>query len=336
MSSNETTTCCLSSCGKNVTKKTGGVACGRCLKWFHVNCVKISAEELNFLAKSKGKFFYECNDCSSSGSEVAELREEVRNSNSSIHSKLDSLLSKVGNYDTQIKSLNDDMMNCNNLIKHVDEENSKRVKQLEDKNEILQKRFNRPDIIINGLPRKDIKLKETVFKLCKFLGVNVSEQDLNICCYINNRKCVLLKFNSLLKRDAVMQNYFKKGKLTEDDFLNNEARHRIYLNDHLTEKGGKLCRLCRDLRKDDFIAKFRILNSDLPRVKIHFKDSSEKIFEYEECFSYFEKIRSHEQVADGEAVDDPPNLNRNNSKTANHSSITNAVPRDASLEDSDC
>lgn len=80
------------------------------------------------------------------------------------------------------------------------------------------------------------------------MGVTVNFHDLNVCSYITNRKFVLVKFNTLLKRNAVMNNYFKKGKIIEADILNNNSEKRIYLNDHLTEKGGKLHRLCRDLR----------------------------------------------------------------------------------------
>ncbi|KAI8126376.1 hypothetical protein FF38_06060 [Lucilia cuprina] len=297
---------CGLSCGKNVTKSTGGISCARCLKWFHISCVNVSVEQLNFLQKSKGKFLFECEECTSCNSEVSELREEVRKSNDSIHFKLDALLSKIGNYDAQLKELKDDITNCNQLIKYVDDTNYNKIKELEDKNEILQRRFNRPDIIINGLPRKDIKLCDIVLKIFNFLDVNVSFHDLNVCTYINNRKSVLVKFNSLLKRDAVMHSYFKKGKLMETDILKNNGEKRIYLNDHLTEKGGKLNRLCRDLRKDDTIAKFRILNSDLPRVKIHFKDATEKIFEYEECFKHFNFGKRQQEIQQSSAMEDSP------------------------------
>lgn len=334
MSPNDIVSCGLTSCGKNITKSQGSVYCSQCSKWFHAHCADVSNEQLNFIQKSKGKFVYKCDICPVSDTtccNVSELREEVRNSNASIQKKLDALLANIGNYDTQIKALNEDVTICTQMIERNDAKTCTVIKQLEDKNEVLQKRFNRPDIIINGLPRKDIKLTEVVLKIFEFLGVNITIHDLNICCYINNRKCVLIKFNSLVKRDAVMRNYFKKGKIRLDDILNNNSSNNnnsknykerlIYLNDHLTEKGGKLSRLCRDLRKDDVIAKFRILNSDLPRVKIHFKDTSEKIFEYEECFSYFNHVSCPQPVGDNSAVED--HSIRNTSSTVNNASIEN-------------
>lgn len=140
-----------------------------------------------------------------------------------------------------------------------------------------------------------------------------------------------------------MARYFKKGKLFQHDIdilknisensnknttndeeavSNNEKSSkkkknvRIYLNDHLTEKGGKLSRLCRKLREKKVIEKFRILNSDLPRVKIHFKDTSEKIFEYEECFLFFGDTNNQQEaetnlLQDSPAEDDPINEENN-------------------------
>lgn len=306
MSQGDYAQCGFPACEKNVTKKSGGVCCARCLVWFHLSCAKISHEELNFLTKSKGKFFYECPSCSSTGTDVADLRNEFRSSNASTQLKLDALLEKVGSYDNQIKKLNEEVSSCSKLIKHVDETASAKIKKLEDQYEVLQKRFNKLDIIVNGLPRDKIDIKKTVFTIFKSINVITTENDINTCCYINNRNSVLVKFNFLSKKDEVMRNYFKIQNLFEDDIFKNGSKKRIFLNDHLTEKGAKLCRLCRSLRKNNIISKYRILNSDLPRVKIHFNDTTEKIFEYEECFDHFKNSEQMEVI--------------NNNITQNHSS----------------
>lgn len=160
---------------------------------------------------------------------------------------------------------------------------------LENKNEVMQRRFNRADIIINGLPRTQIQLREVIFKICKVLNVSIVDHDLCVCTFINNRKSVLVKFNSVIKRDLVLRSYFKKRSLRLSEIMDNDIQSSVFLNDHLTEKGSKLFNLCRKLRKEDTIAKFRMLYSDIPRVKIHFKNNTEKIFELEECFLYFSK-----------------------------------------------
>lgn len=147
MSQNDSAPCGLSGCDKNVTNKSGGICCSRCQSWYYLGCAKVTTEEANFLSKMKRKFIFECSDCSSSSSEVADLRNEVRCSNNSIQNKLDALLSKVGNYDTQMKKLKDEINTCNSRIIEVDNTVSLKIKTLENKNEILQKRFNKLDII---------------------------------------------------------------------------------------------------------------------------------------------------------------------------------------------
>lgn len=164
MSSNDSAPCGIPECKKNVTKTTGGVQCGvlSVVNGF-ITTVKISPDEFNFLSKSKGKFLYECTECFGGASEVAELRDEMRSFSNSIQMKLDTLLANISNYDAQIKNLNEDVVNCGQLIKDVDENCSKQIKILEDKNEILQMGFNKSGIIINGLSRNVKKLKEVIF-----------------------------------------------------------------------------------------------------------------------------------------------------------------------------
>lgn len=292
MSPNENITCGLETCGKNVTKSGGSVCCVICMKWFHSKCVSVTDDELKYISKCKGKFTFICNFCASSpfskvDSDVSELKGEIKTLSKNLGSKLDTVLSKIDNYDIAIHEIKDDISKCDQLINKVNDETCMKIKSLEQKNEVLQSRFNKQDIIINGLPREKINIRKAVLSICQILNGNVTESDLNVCCYINNRRSVLVKFNSLLKRNIIMQNYFKKKNLTESEVFNNNGKNRIYLNDHLTENGGKLSKLCRIMRRRNIIEKFRILNSDLPRVKIHLKDNSEKIFVYDECLQFF-------------------------------------------------
>lgn len=339
MSPGETVHCSFESCGRNITKSSGSISCKTCLKWFHANCVAISTDQLTFLLKSKGKFGFICDICSttppvSGNTEIFELRGEIRDANNSVHQKLDAVLTKINNFDNDITALKHDVNVCNKKINNVDESYRKKIKTLEDKNEILQSRFNKADIIISGLPRKELNLKKTVINIFKILNGNVSDSDLNVCCFINNRHSVLIKLNSVLKRNMIMRNYFKKGSLKQSEVFNNNSGGLIYLNDHLTEKGGKLCKLCRTLRKDKVIEKFRMLNSDLPRVKIHLKDNSERIFEYEECLLFFNQenlVPHNSEQLDVNLISCPTT----NDAISTHDELINNSHGDE-LNDSDC
>lgn len=54
MSPGDKFTCCLATCGKNITKSQGSISCKLCQRWYHANCVGISQEQLEVISKSKG------------------------------------------------------------------------------------------------------------------------------------------------------------------------------------------------------------------------------------------------------------------------------------------
>lgn len=122
-----------------------------------------------------------------------------------------------------ISNVKVDINKCNELIHNLDIATKTKIKAVENKsqinrdmieiiknhNEILQKRLNRCDFIINGLPRNHPNLTNVVQHLFNHLGVEVNNSDINVCFFINNGNSVLVKLNSMYKRDAIMGSYFK-------------------------------------------------------------------------------------------------------------------------------
>lgn len=75
-----------------------------------------------------------------------------------------SILSKIENFDMEIKILNAGFLKSNKKIAYVEHDTKRWFQFLEERYEILQSRNNKADIIIEGLPRSLINLNDTVEK----------------------------------------------------------------------------------------------------------------------------------------------------------------------------
>lgn len=286
----EGVTCMLQSCGKNITKTQGSISCVLCGLWFHLGCVGVSSEHLSALTKSRGALNFVCEQCKSSRVNPNEisLRDELRKGLADIQSKFDTILSHVKDeLNSKFTALKVDLDNYNTLLKQLDESTSNSINFLEDQNEILQRRLNRSDILINGLPKYQENFTDLVIKIFKELHVDIDAHDLNNCYFINNGNTILVQLNSIAKRDLAMQNYFKTKNLCISSFINTNVNKRIYFNDHLTSKVSNLLYQCRKLQKDKKISKYHLLRSNKTKIKVTFDDNTYKIFDYNEFCSFF-------------------------------------------------
>ncbi|KAI8115013.1 hypothetical protein CVS40_12694 [Lucilia cuprina] len=109
------------------------------------------------------------------------------------------------------------------------------IEMVKNQNDILQKRLNHI-IVINGLPKNQPNVINVVQNIFKHLNVHLIESDINVCFFINNGNSVLVKLNSMFKRDAIMNNYFKTRTLKLSDVIDTDIQKRIFLNDHLTPR----------------------------------------------------------------------------------------------------
>lgn len=287
-------------CSKKITKSTGSVRCQGCKNWYHPSCVMVSIDLVNAMSKSKGLITYTCVTCSETPPDsvnpgTMSLHDELRVGLADIQTKFDTILAEVKlELGTKLSELTKSIDICNKKIDSVELSSNKRIKNLEDQNEILHKRLNRADIIINGFSQNQADIYAIALKIFEELKVDVCDSDISLCCFINNGFSVLVKFNSISKRDLIMSNYFKTRSLKVSTFVATgpgkqvDIHKRVFLNDHLSAKAGRLCYLCRKLRRNKKISKFRLLNSDVPKVKITFGDNTSNVFDLAELSSAFD------------------------------------------------
>lgn len=297
MPSSDNIPCSFPSCGKNVTKTSGSVSCLFCLKYFHPNCVGVSSDQLTTLSKFKGVLNYICDSCKTEhmDPESRSFREELRVGLADIQEKFDVILSEVKQeLSTKFVELKSDIDICNKKIKSLESSTTNKIILLEQKNEILQKRLNRSDILINGFPKYQENINDLIFKICKAVNVNIEPYDINNYYFINHGNTVLVKFNNIIKRDVVMQNYFKSRNLR---FIDTDINKRIYLNDHHTPKVGHILYQCRRIHKEEKIIHYKLINSDRPKIRITFKDNSVKIMDFVE-FNSFLSINNDVPIVD--------------------------------------
>ena len=126
---------------------------------------------------------------------------------------------------------------------------STKISALELDNNLLNKRLNRNDVVISGLPVGIDDLFSTVKAIGNYLGVNVLAGDLQFGSYINNNKAVLVKFVNTSLRVKLMSEYFKKKYIMLNNVIGGQIESRVYLNNHATPLDNKISYLCRKLLK---------------------------------------------------------------------------------------
>lgn len=317
-------------CRASFTKTHSGVQCKSCHLRFHSACEEITDDELKAIKDSK----HLCFVCSSCGKnpplppvDERSLRDEItilngkfdefmRRGNEDQDSIKKAFADVVGDLKREVsscmKEMKSDIIDCNKLIRQVDSSTSVKISQLEVENNALHRKLTRSDLVISGLPVGLSNLTAPIIELGSFYKVPVSRYDINHVCYINKKKSVLVKFNSVFVRDEIMKMYFKAiktqpllisdlVKLAENDGVNSiqvEASNehgsqngidavriskRVFLNDHHSPAAGKLNAVCRQLLKTKVIAKFRVLDADKPKVKLTMSDGKEVVADNTYC-----------------------------------------------------
>lgn len=318
-------------CQTNIVKGRASIQCKACSLWSHASCVKISDETLTALKGNKLLSFL-CPSCDVNASSESSLREEVTTLNSkidafirkgederdSVKKALDAMMDLKQEISSCVKELKSDIVNCSKLINHVESSTTVKITQLEIENNMLHRKFNRADFIINGLPNNLIDLSSVIFDLGSFYKIPIVVRDINHVCYINSKRSVLVKLNSVSLRDAIMREYFKTLKsrpllisdlvpindvARQDDHMaptqenQNDITHqndkrdtlrinkRVFLNDHYPPAAGKLNALCKKLLKDKIIIKFTVVNADKPFAKLTMSDGKVRERDAAECAS---------------------------------------------------
>lgn len=270
-------------CEANVTKSQFSVGCAKCGVYYHQKCAKVSEELFALIEKNLEKFI--CEDCSpKSCTNDAIMREilKVQKYIQRMDGKFDNLERKVNEFQADLEKVKINLKLCSNLVKKVEKSSNDSVKKLLAKANVYERRINRADILINGLPNKVEDCRKHMQKIGELVGVNLNPMDINHCCFIKKRSCMLVKFNNVQLRDNLMKNYFKKQPLKLNQIIGGDIESRVYLNDNLSPASSKLQYLCRRLLKERKIHKFQLLNMDSPKAKITKPDGSVILIDTEE------------------------------------------------------
>lgn len=284
-------------CNKNVRKTEYSVACSGCKSYFHPKCINISDSEV----KSNKTLNYTCNKCSAgkrkSGEDVERLFDSF---NSKVKMQMEEQVQKCFNgfreildravealrveFSGALQQLQEVVDDCKQELLHVRNKNvmlleeitvcKEQYKNAERQNMIQQRRLNRADILINGLPQSIRNLREPVTKVAQLCNVQLHPCDIQHCCYIYGGKTILVKFNSIHIRDKIMANYFRTS-IRLKDIVDCDVQSRIYLKDHLTPAAARLVNTCRKLRDRKKVHKYVLINGDVPMVRLTFQDGNE-------------------------------------------------------------
>lgn len=286
-------------CTKAVKNNQNSIGCSMCDKFFHIACIKVPKDQHAFLYKNHN-FLYKCAKCievnaSSSNVDpndiIAELKIQCDNLKAEFQKQVDDLNKKLdsfinaSNIDSNVKlqQIEEKLNNCYAVVKQTESTHSATIEDLELQNDILQRRLNRADIVINGLPDGVSDLREPIVKIASLCNIDLSPIDIQHCCYFRKGKSVLIKFNSVYVRDCLMAKYHRRGPLFLCDIFDVNVRSRIYLNDHLNRAASKLMFICRRLKKSNKVRKFKLINADRPKAEVEMIDGAIKILNLNEC-----------------------------------------------------
>lgn len=276
-------------CTSNIGSGICSIQCDVCSLWVHGSCAGISDADLDKFSDASVSFI--CSSCksnmrstghSSVHDEVSNLNTKFDNLNATLKQAFtDAVADLKGELSACVTALKADIINCSKLVTQVESSLSAKVAGLEAENNALYKKFNRADIVVGGLPNGLQNIPNAIIQLGSFYKTPVTLQDINYACYINNGKAILVKFNSVFLRDAIMKEYFSLMKtqpllasnLVVDPMIPAAAlTGRVFLNDHFSPAAGKLNAQCRKLLQNKIISKFRVINAAKPVAKLTMPD----------------------------------------------------------------
>lgn len=213
-----------------------------------------------------------------------ELNDQIAKCTESFEAKIDQLVNQLRTeFLGYIQEVRAEIKNCHDEVAKVANDVQDQLKEMERRNQILQRRLYRNDFVINGLPRgiRDIMLP--VLKIASLCNVQLNSSDIQHCCYFSGGKSILVKLNSTRLRDQIMANYHRRPPIRLGDVEDNDVRSRIFLNDHLTPDASKLVYMLRKLRERNIIAKYNFINGDIPRASLTFTDGFVKTVYRQDC-----------------------------------------------------
>lgn len=311
--------CQCQCCKKNVTKTQHSVWCALCKMYYHIECVGVSEEQHKLFCKNKKVFSFICPQCSNRTDKPAnvvesqaslephdDLNQSLHNLTMELekqfeeHSRMfeQQVYASIAALDAKMVEIFDkfraeqkavveniqlDVTHNYDIMKKVDEAASRRICSLERQNSILQRRLNRSNIVIKGLPKNIKELREVFIKIASLCNIFLSKSDIQHITYFSNGKAVLVKLTSVQTRDEIMSNFSKLKYLLLKDIDGGISETKVFLNDHFTPDAANLISNCRKLRDAGLILGYKFINTDVPRVNVLFPNNIRKVLDMRQC-----------------------------------------------------
>lgn len=293
-------------CKKVLNKSGYRIGCvGGCKNYFHPKCINVSDDDV----KANKCMPFNCSTCVAKQKSSHDIDEVFNNISDKMKEHISEqtqkclkdleaivdnvmkefrieLLDKLRIVKDEVKELKEKLLHveCQNKdLRGIAEDCKNQLAAAERHNSIVQRRLNRADILINGLPRSIADLRQPVVKIAEICNVYLNPTDIQHCCYIYGGKSVLVKFNSIHTRDTIMANFFRLFSIRLNDVLDTDVQSRIYLNDHLTPLAYKLVNICRRLRERKAINKYVLINGDVPKVRLTLTNGQENVSDTAQC-----------------------------------------------------
>lgn len=269
-------------CEKDCSRSN--IVCGLCGHMFHISCApkgipNMTAALIETIKKSQGALLYRCGQCFNLPSQNTSGQDNVGAKLEALETKIEKVSKLLmDNVLPQLNSIKSDIENCLSRIETFEKGTNSKIDKLVVENNHIRKQLNRCDILVSGLPKTltNDGLYEVVDKIGNVLDVKLEPYDIHLCTWIRNKKVLLVKFNSVRKRDKIFSNYIKTKNLQLNHVINTDIEARVYINEHLTPIAANMQYFCRKLLKEKKITKYFIKNSSVPEVKLVLANGSEK------------------------------------------------------------
>lgn len=124
----------------------------------------------------------------------------------------------------------------------------------------------RRDILVTGIPASEAKtvdeLLSLIYKIGTLYGVNVVPEQIFHITRLRDHK-ILVKFNSVFRKDKIMKNYLSEKNLKLSQLLStNNVNSRVFLNNNQPLNTLRMMLYCRKLLKSKAIKTFKMNNKD--------------------------------------------------------------------------